>query len=72
MMNYLNQKNIGGQKLLEVKWTNLNEKIKNDNELDYVIYLNKSTTYKKLKNILFKDSEIIYENESGGILKYNR
>lgn len=59
-----------GQKLLEVKWENLTKKIKNDNELDYVIYFNKTRTYKNLKDILFENSEIIYENESGGILKY--
>ena len=61
----------GGQDLLGKKWNNLDEKIKND-KLDYVIYFNKSKKYATLKDILFENSEIIYQNESGGILKYNK
>lgn len=60
-----------GQDLLGEKWSKLDEKIKN-NKLDYVIYFNKSKKYASLKDILFENSEIIYQNESGGILKYNK
>ena len=59
------------QVLLEKKWFNLEEKIKNDKDLDYIIYFNKSSIYKYLKNELFVNAETIYTNEAGGILKYN-
>ncbi len=44
---------------------------KNINKVDYIIYFNKSKEYNKLKDKLFENAEIIYENSAGGILKYN-
>lgn len=67
-----NTSNYGGQPKLERKWANLSNKLRKENEMDYIIYFKKSNLYKKLKNIIFENSEIIYENEAGGILKYNK
>ena len=58
-----------GQKKLAYKFQMLEESIQ---EVDYVIYFNKSKKYKQLEDKLFIDAEIIYENDAGGILKYNR
>lgn len=66
-----NSKLYGGQVLLEKKWENLTEKIEKNNDLNYIIYFNKSKKFSELKNKLFENAEIIYENEAGGILKYN-
>lgn len=62
----------GGQKFLEKKWLKIKEDGINKEQIDYVIYFKKSDTYNNLKEDLFKKSEIIYENEAGGILKYNK
>ena len=43
---------------------------KNINKVDYIIYFNRSEFYKILQNRLFENSEIIYENEAGGIIKH--
>lgn len=61
----------GEQAELGRKWANLQKKVTNENELDYIIYFNRSKLYKRVKNVLFENSEIVYENEAGGILKYN-
>jgi len=45
---------------------------KNINKVDYMIYFFKSEKYEELKDKLFVNSEIIYENEAGGILKYKK
>ncbi len=37
-----------------------------------MIYFTKSEFYEKTKETLFENAEKIYENEAGGILKYNR
>ena len=58
-----------GQKKLLYKFQMLEDAI---DKVDYMIYFNKSKKYKQLEDKLFVDAEIIYENESGGILKYNR
>ena len=58
-----------GQNRLNLKIYLLEGKI---NKVDYMIYFKKSDTYKKLEDKLFENSQIIYENESGGILKYNK
>lgn len=74
LLNYINKEDkfigkAGGQRELTTKWVYLENKIK---KVDYIVYFNKSERYKKMENKLFEDSEIIYENESGGILKYNK
>ena len=66
-----NSKLYGGQTLLEKKHFNIKQKIEDKNELQYIIYFNKSKMYNSLKDKLFENAEIIYENPSGGILKYN-
>ena len=63
------QRKILGQKLLEIKCYNVDNKIK-EKKLDYVIYFNKSGRYKDLENKIFKNAEVIYKNEAGGIVKY--
>ena len=40
-------------------------------KIDYLIYFNRGQYYQIYKEKLMKDGEIIYENGSGGILKYN-
>lgn len=76
LLEYVNiqeeYKEIRGQKLLSTKWEDLMEKGINSQETDYVIYFNKSYLYKNLKKQLFENAEIIYENDAGGILKYNK
>lgn len=58
-----------GQFKLNTKSMYLREKI---NKVDYMIYFNRSKNYNNLKEELFKNSEIIYENSAGGILKYKK
>lgn len=41
-------------------------------KVDYIVYFTKSEFYEKEKEKLFENAEIIYENEAGGILKYNK
>ena len=41
-------------------------------KVDYIIYFKKAGFYRKTKEKLFNNAEIIYENEDGGIVKYNR
>lgn len=49
-------------------------KIKTDmgikDKFDYVIYFKKSAAYDIVKNGLFKNGEVIFENDSGGVVKY--
>ena len=40
--------------------------------VDYMIYFNRSDYYEEAKDILFENGEIIYQNEMGGIIKYNK
>ena len=74
MLRYINYEPIldmtnQGQRKLNLKSHYLYNKIEN---VDYMIYFNRSQRYSELKNRLFTNAEIIYENEAGGILKYNR
>lgn len=63
---------VDGINLLQTKWLNLENKILNQkNNIDYIIYFNKSEKFKQLEDELFLDAEVIYKNEAGGILKYN-
>ena len=56
-----------GQNKLNLKVYLLPQKI---NNVDYIVYFKKSDIYNKMKDKMFQNSEIIYENKSGGILKY--
>ena len=73
LTQHLNKKDgnieYSGQKKLLKKYLILDDSIE---EVEYIIYFCKSNKYKKLKDKLFEDSEIIYENSAGGILRYNR
>lgn len=76
LLEYVNideeyKKNFGGQGLLEKQWKKITKNGIDKEKTDYVIYFNKSRGFKLLKSQLFENSEIIYENEAGGILKYN-
>lgn len=66
------EKEYSGQIELEKKWVDLRNKTYSIRDLDYVIYFNKTDLYKFLEDKLFKNGEIVYENESGGIIKYNK
>ena len=66
--DYDGNKKYSGQDKLNYKRYVLE---KNINKYDYIIYFNKSKMYNRLKDKLFENAEIIYENPSGGILKYN-
>lgn len=65
-----NTQNMHGkkQKGLAIIQETLNEDTANNN---YIIYFTRSEKYKELENKLFKNAEIIYKNNGGGILKYN-
>ena len=39
---------------------------------DYIIYFNRSSYFQYLKDKIFEESEIIYQNESGGIVKHKK
>lgn len=73
MLRYVNQDNLtgkyGGENLLNIKYTRLPDKI---GTADYMVYFKKSTSYEILKNDLFENSEIVYQNEDGGIIKYTK
>lgn len=72
LLDYINkgeefENRYGGQTELMKSWKSLPHKI---NKVDYIIYFNKDYTYDELKDKLFENAEIIYENSAGGILKY--
>ena len=72
MLRYINKEpNFEGKKFgenyLVSKWLLLPEKV---NNVDYMVYFKKSRMYNILKDKLFENAEIIYENSAGGILKY--
>lgn len=41
-------------------------------EVDYMVYFKKCNIYNMKKDILFEGGEIIFENEAGGIIKYDK
>lgn len=41
------------------------------NNVDYIVYFNRSKMFNLLKNEYNLFENVIYENEAGGILKYN-
>lgn len=72
LLRYINKEEVfiekpRGQSELTTKWKLLNKKI---NKVDYMVYFNRSEKYNKLKDKMFENSEIIFENSAGGILKY--
>jgi len=73
LLRYINEdsesKKYRGQKKLNVKMVLVPTKI---NEVDYIIYFNRTNMYKKCKFRLFINADIIYENEAGGIIKYKK
>ena len=70
LLEYVNiQEEHKGQILLSNKWDKLARDGLDKENLDYIIYFNRSWLYKRVKSNLFENSQIIYENESGGILK---
>lgn len=60
----------GGQNVLEKKILNLKTKLSKEDSVDYIICFYKSSKYQELKDLIYTDSKIIYENEYGAILKY--
>ena len=61
-------KKYSGQRLLEVKYIKAITKF---GKVNYMIYFKNNTFYNVLEPYLFKyDNEIIFENNSGGIIKY--
>lgn len=73
LLRYFNHEDFtykySGQQRLNAKLYKLKDNI---NNVDYVIYFNKSKEYNKYKDRLFNNSKIIYENEAGGIIKYEK
>ena len=74
LMDYINneeslKKYSKGQNKLNLKVYLLPKKI---NKVDYMVYFKKSNIYNKMKDEMFINSEIIFENSSGGVLKYNK
>ena len=57
-----------GIEKLEYKMLELWKRIGN---IDYCLYFNRGKYYQKWKKELLENAEIIYENDAGGILKYN-
>lgn len=72
LLRYFNHEEFtnkyGGQQKLNAKIYKLKDNI---NNVDYVIYFNRSKQFKKYEDRLFDNSETIYQNEYGGIIKYN-
>lgn len=66
--DFLVDPQYGGQDRLTLKAINAHEKI---GKVDYMVYFNKSDFYKEVEDIIFENGEVIYENDAGGIIKYN-
>ena len=58
-----------GQTRLALKAMMVYQKI---GKVDYIIYFNKSYYYNLLRDRVFENGEIIFRNEAGGIIKYNK
>lgn len=67
IMNDDDKKHTGGQKI-EYKMMYVG---KEAGKIDYLIYFNRGKYYQIYKKILWENAEVIFENSSGGILKYN-
>ena len=58
-----------GQYRMAIKAVTAHKKI---GKVDYIIYFNKSYYFNEAKNEVFNGGKIIFENEAGGIIKYNK
>lgn len=66
--DFLDDPQYGGQDRLTLKAMNAYKKI---GKVNYMVYFNRSNFYKEVEDIIFKNGEVIYENDAGGIIKYN-
>ena len=57
-----------GVEKLEYKMMSVGERA---GKVDYVIYFNRGEYYQIYKEALWQNAKLVYENEAGGILKYN-
>ena len=74
LLRYVNkekgyEEKMGGQSELTTKYVLLGKKI---NKVDYMVYFNKSERYSQLKDKLFENSEVIFENSAGGVIRYKK
>ena len=58
-----------GQFRLAIKAQTAHEKI---GKVDYMIYFNKSYYFNQARDKVFENGEIVFQNEAGGIIKYNK
>ncbi len=58
---------IRGETKLSVKMAHVGKRA---GKVDYMIYFNRGFFYKYYQEVLLKDTEVVYENSAGGILKY--
>lgn len=66
--DFLDDPQYGGQDRLNLKAMTADEKI---GKVDYMVYFKRSSYFQSVENIIFENGEIVYENEAGGIIKYN-
>ncbi len=66
---YFEYPQYSGQQKLTIKATKAHEKI---GKVDYMIYFKSSKYYDMNKVALFDQGEVIYENEAGGIVKFDK
>lgn len=75
LLRYINEedftknKSIDGQTKLTLKAMKAYQKI---GKVDYMIYLNRSYYFNLSKDKIIGSGELIYENDAGGIIKYNK
>ena len=65
----LENKDYDGQTRLTLKAEKAYQKI---GKVDYMIYFNRSSYYKESEDKILNNGEIIFENDLGGIIKYNK
>jgi len=65
--DFLDDPQYGGQDRLTLKAMTAYKKI---GKVDYMIYFNQSYYYNQVKDLIFENGEVIYENDAGGIIKY--
>jgi hypothetical protein len=63
-----NDNDAGGEYKLSLKMIYVG---KEAGKVNYVIYFNRGVFYQYWKDKLWENAELVYENEDGGILKYN-
>lgn len=71
LLRYINYEEVmeefRGHDKIDIKRACLEKNIGN---VDYIIYFNRNERYNELKDKLFENADIIYENSAGGILCY--